>query len=142
MSTWYLDSELSVVAYVTVLAKIRIVCTKTEINFIATVADTLDIYPSPVYQVLSVNWSTFVKDILPTLQSHGWNNGTHGGCQFHSGDLHLLPLVVWLTGVLLATVGHHGCSWSVLMGGFSHPTPPTPLCPSPPRLTAHPTHPL
>ena len=66
--------------------------------------DTLNIYPSPLYQVSNANWSAFLKGILPTLQSHGWNNGTHGGRQLDSGDLYLLPLAVWPTGVLLATV--------------------------------------
>ena len=62
--------------------------------------DTLNIYPSPVYQVLNVNWSAFLKGISPTLQSHGWNNGTHGGRQLDSGDLYLLPLAVWPTGTV------------------------------------------
>ena len=112
--------------------------------------DILNIYPSPLYQVSNANWSTFLKGILPTLQSHGWNNGTHGGHQLDSGDLYLLPLAVWPTGVLLATVwaswmlmewplcGRHGCSWSVPRGGFCH-LPPRP---TPPRPASHPTHPL
>ena len=91
--------------------------------------DTLNIYPSPVYQVLNVNWSAFLKGIFPTLQSHGWNNGTHGGHHLDSGDLYLLPLAVWLTGVLLATVWE---SWGIPRGGFCH------LSPWP---AAHPTHP-
>ena len=62
------------------------------------------IYPSPVYQVLNVNWSAFLKGILPTLQSYGWNSGTHGGCQLDSVDLYLLSLAVWPTSVLLVTV--------------------------------------
>ena len=56
--------------------------------------DTLNIYPSPLYQVSNANWSAFLKGILPTLQSHGWNNGTHGGRQLDSEDLYLLPLAV------------------------------------------------
>ena len=66
--------------------------------------DTLNIYPSPLYQVSNANWSAFLKGILPTLQSHGWNNGTHGGRQLDSEDLYLLPLAEWPAGVLLATV--------------------------------------
>ena len=130
----------------TVLAKTCIVCTKTEINFIAPVdRHTLNIYPSPVYQVLNVSWSAFVKGILPTLQSHSWNNGTHGRHQLDSGDLYLLPLAVWPTGVLLATVW---VSWLLMecpKGWFlPPPTPPTPSPshPTPPQSTAHPTHPL
>ena len=75
--------------------------------------DTLNIYPSPLYQVSNANWSTFLKGILPTLQSHGWNNGTHGGRQLDSGDLYLLPLAVW-------------------------PTDPSPSHPTPPHLPSHP----
>ena len=68
----------------TVLTKTRIVRTKTEFNFIGTVyklTNTLNIYP------LNVNWCAFLKGILLTLQSPGWNNGIHGGCQLGSGDL-------------------------------------------------------
>ena len=32
--------------------------------------DTLNGYPSPVYPILSVNWSAFLEGILVTLQSH------------------------------------------------------------------------
>ena len=88
---------------VTVLAKTHIVCTKTEFNFMATVYRH-NIYPSPVYQVLNVNWSAFLKGNLQTLQSHGWNNGTHGGCQLGSENLGLLPMTMWPTGVSLVTV--------------------------------------
>ena len=83
--------------YVTVLAKTGLVLTKTEFNSIAAV------YRHTQY-LLNVNWSTFLKGILPTLQGHGWNNGTHEGCQLVSGDLDLLPLAMWPTGVSLATV--------------------------------------
>ena len=67
--------------FVTVSAKTCIVCTKSEFNFIPIIYRHTHIYPSLMYQVLNVNWSTFLKGILPTLQSHGWNNGTHGGQQ-------------------------------------------------------------
>ena len=66
--------------------------------------DTLNIYPSPVYQVLNVNWSAFLKGILPTLQGHGWNNDTHGGHQLGSGDQDLFPLAMWHIIVSLASV--------------------------------------
>ena len=36
-------------------------------NFIASL-QTLNIYPSPVYQMLNVNWSAFLKGILSNLQ--------------------------------------------------------------------------
>ena len=56
--------------YVTVLAKTHHVRTKTEFNFLPQFTDTLNIYPSPVYQVLNINCSAFLKGILSTLQSH------------------------------------------------------------------------
>ena len=105
--------------------------------------DTLNIYPSPLYQVSNANWSAFLKGILPTLQSHGWNNGTHGGRQLDSGDLYLLPLAVWPSGVLLATVWASWllmeCPWEWFL---PPPSPPTPPRPTPPRPASHPTHPL
>ena len=58
------------VVYVTVLAKTHIVHTKTEINFIATVDRHTQYLSIPMYQVLNVNWSAFVKGTLLTLQSH------------------------------------------------------------------------
>ena len=78
-----------------------------------------------------------------TLQSHGWNNGTHGGRQFGSGDLGLLPLTMWLTNVSLATVW---ASW-LLMGCpkqwfLPHPITPILPCLNPPHLTTHPPAPL
>ena len=102
--------------------------------------DALNIYPFPVYQVLNVNWSALLNGILPTLQSHGWYNGTHGGCQLGSGDLGLLPLAMWSTGVLLATVW---VSW-LLMGcskqGFCHlPLHPVPPHHSPPPIPPTPS---
>ena len=64
-----------------------------------------------MYQVLNVNWSAFLNGILLTFQSHGWNNGTHGGCQLDSGDLYLLPLATWPTVVCYWPLcGCHGCS--------------------------------
>ena len=93
-----------VLLYVTVLEKPALFAPKLNSILLSQFTDTLNIYPSPVYQVLNVNWSAFLKDILLTLQSHGWNNETHGGCQLDSGDLYLLPLAVWPTNVLSATV--------------------------------------
>ena len=93
--------------------------------------DTFNIYPSPVYQGLTVNWSAFLNSILPTLQSHGWNNETHGGHQ-----LSTCICSHWLCGPLLCywqLCGHHGCSRSVPRSGFCHlpPHPPLPLPPHP-----------
>ena len=125
----------------TVLAKTHTVRTKTEFNFIATAYGyTQYLSISSVTSVkINVNWSAFLKGILPTLQSHGWNNGTNGGRQLGSGDLGLLPPTMWPTGVSLATLW---TSW-LLMGcpkqGFlpppTHPTPlhstPLPIPPTP-----------
>ena len=134
----------------TVLAKTRLVRTKTEFNFIAAVYRHTQYLSISSVSSVKCYWSAFLKGILPTLQSHSWNNGTHVGCQLDSGDLYLLPLAVWLAGVLLATVWvswlHMGCPWGwFLPPPFpsthppTHPSPshPTPLCPA-----AHPTHPL
>ena len=103
--------------------------------------DTLIIYPSPVYQVLNVNWSTFLRGILPTLQTHGWNSGTHGGHQLGSGDLDWLPLAVWPTDVIGHCVGvmaAHGVSLGVVFATSFPPHPPTPPHPTLPRLPSHP----
>ena len=63
----------------------------------------LNIYPSPVYQLLNVNWSAFMEDILLTLKNHDRKNGANGGHYLGCRDLKLLPmlagclcdLVVW-----------------------------------------------
>ena len=106
--------------------------------------DTLNIYPSPVYQVLNVNWSAFLKGILSTLQSHGWDNGTHGEHQLDSGCLYLLPLAMRPTGTYV--IGHcvgvmaaHGVSQGVVFA-TSHPTHPSRSTPHHPAF--HPTLPL
>ena len=100
--------------------------------------DTLNIYPSPLYQVSNANWSAFLKGILPTLQSHGWNNGTHGGRQWTVGTCICSH---WLCGPLECywpLCGCHGCSWSVPRGGFCHlplyPPLPVPPHPAPPPI--------
>ena len=95
--------------------------------------DTLNIYLSPLYQVSNANWSAFLKGILPTLQSYGWNNGTHGGANW---TVRTCICTHWLCGPLECywpLCGHHGCSWSVPRGGFCHlpPHPPLPVPPHP-----------
>ena len=40
----------------------------------------LNIYPFPVYQMLNVNWSTFLEGIFTKMQSHDWNNDTNEEC--------------------------------------------------------------
>ena len=105
--------------------------------------DTLNIYPSPLYLLSNANWSTFLKGILPTLQSHGWNNGTHGGRQLDSGTC---ICTHWLCGLLECywpLYGRHGCSWSVPRGGFCHLPPHPPLAvpphPAPPPIPPTPS---
>ena len=51
--------------YVTVLAKTGLVRTKLNSILLPQFTDTLKIYPSPVYQVLIVNWSTFLEQLHP-----------------------------------------------------------------------------
>ena len=128
-------------SYVTILAKTRHVRTKTEFNFIAAVYRHTQYLSIPLYQVSNANWSAFLKGILLTLQSHSFNNGTHGGCQLDSGDLYLLPLAVWPTGVLLATVWASWLPTHPPLPVPPHPIPP-PIPPTPPYPTSHSTHPL
>ena len=52
----------------------------------------------------NVNWSAFLEGLLPTIQSHDWNNGTNGGRQLGGGDLGLLPLPLCSTNVAWAIV--------------------------------------
>ena len=83
--------------------------------------------------------------ILPTLQTHDWNNGTHGGRQLGSGDLDLLPLAIWFTDVIGHCVGimaAHGVSLGVVFATSlpTHPSLSHPSLshPTPPRLPSHP----
>ena len=138
--------------YVTVLAKPVLFALKLNSILLLQFTDTLNIVPSPVYQVLNVNWSAFLEGILPALQGHGWNNGTHGGCQLDSGTWicsHWLcgPLVVslatvWASCLLMkcpkgvGIMAAHGVSQGVVFA-TSHPTRPSPSLP-----TTHPTHPI
>ena len=87
-----------------VLAKTRLVRTKTEFNFIAAVYRHTQYLSIPSVSVLNVNWFAFLNGIFLTLQSHDWNKETQGGRQLDSGDLYLHPLAMWPTVVLLATV--------------------------------------
>ena len=126
----------------TVLAKTHMVRTKTKINFIATVDRHTQYLSISSVSVLNVNWSVFVKGILQTLPSHGWNNGTHGGHQLGSGDLGLLPLIMGPTIVSLATVWASWLFMGVLNGGFCHLPPHHPSLSYPISPHHHPTHPL
>ena len=55
-----------------------------------------------------------------------------------SGDLYLLPLAVWPTGVLLTTVWVSWLLMGVTRGGFCHLSPHPPL-PVPPQPTLRPS---
>ena len=87
--------------------------------------DIVNFYPSLEYQVLNVNWSFFLKGILPILQSHSWNNGTNGGHQLGSG--------IWICSqwhyAYYCVIGHYMHLW-LLMG-----------CPKLGVMTSPPTHP-
>ena len=89
----------------TVLAKTGLVRTKTEFNFIAAVYRHTQYLSIPSNQVLNVNWSTFLKVILPTLQTESRLEQWHprGAQKLGSEDLDLLPLAMWPTGVSLAS---------------------------------------
>ena len=50
----------------TVLQKPALFAPKLNSILLPQFTDTLNIYPSPVYQVLNVNWSAFLKGIFPT----------------------------------------------------------------------------
>ena len=95
--------------------------------------DTLNIYPSPLYQVSNANWSAFLKGILPTLQSHSWNNGTHGGANWTVGTCICFHRLCDPLDCYWPLCGRHGCSWNVPRGGFCHlpPHPPLSVPPTP-----------
>ena len=104
----------------------------TELNSILLpqFTDTLIIYLSPVYQVLNVNWSAFLKGILPTDQSHGWINGINRGSQLGSEDL---GLPYWcVIGHCVSVMAAHGASKT---GFLPPPTPPHIPSHSPPLLS-------
>ena len=117
--------------YVTVLAKPALFTPKLNSILLPQFTDTLNIYPFPVYQVLNVNWSAFLKDISPTIQSHCQNNGIHmEGTNWAVGTGFALTDYVahWhVIGHCVDVMAAHGCSKRQFL-----------LPPTPPR----PTHPL
>ena len=82
----------------------------------------------------------FCEGHFPNLQSHGWNNGTHGGRQLGSGNLAFLPLTMGPLLCYWPLCGHNGCSWGMLNGSFFH-LPPHPPLPVPPHPTPPPIPP-
>ena len=53
--------------YVIVLGKLTLFTTELNSILFPQLIDALNIYPYPMYKVLNVKWSAFVKGILPTL---------------------------------------------------------------------------
>ena len=93
--------------------------------------DTLNIHSSPVYQVLNVNWSTFLKGILPTLQVTA---GTMAPMEGTNWTVETCICFHWLCGPPVChwpLCGRHGRSWGIPIAssdGFCHlPPHPPPL---------------
>ena len=110
------------------LNKNHMVCIKIEFNFLPQFTDILNIYPSPVYQVLHVNWSAFLKYILPTLQKqwHQWR----------------APIEQWGPGFFLTdSVAHTVWASCLLMGCPKRGFLPPPAPPFTPHLSHCPSHP-
>ena len=129
-------------SYLTVLAKTDLLAPKLNSILLPQFTNTLKIYPSPVYQVLNVNWSTFLKGILPTPKVMAGTMPPMEGTTWAVGTW---ICSYWLCGPLVChwpLYGSHGCSWSVPSGGFCH-LPPHPTHPSPshPTLLRRPSHP-
>ena len=73
-----------------------------NLNLLPQPTDTFNGYPSPVYQMLIVNWSAFLEGIVLTLQSHDSNYDTNGEHQSDNGNVKLLPLLTGhLCGLLM-----------------------------------------
>ena len=107
--------------YVTSLAKTHHICNTTEFNFFIPAYRYNHWLPIPSVSImLHINWSASLKVILPTLQSHDWNNGTNGGCQMETQDYShcLCGLLIKhrpLCGHLLASQLLQECpNWSLL----------------------------
>ena len=106
---------------------------------LAQLIATLIHYPCTVVLMGLVNWSAFLELVLPTMWSHDWDNGTHGGHHMggmHGSDIHLISeaspkalqacLVLWLVVLrLIATPNSPIGSLNPPLA--SHPPPsPTP----------------
>ena len=123
----------------TVLAKTRIIHTKTEFNFIATAyrhTQYLFIPSVSSVECLLVYFSQGHFPNPPKSQLEQWHPWK---VPIGSGDLGLLSLSMWPTIMSLATVW---VSW-LLMGCPKQwfLPPPTRPCPTSPHPTTHPTHP-
>ena len=98
--------------------------------------DTLNIYPSPLYQVSNANWSAFLKGIFQPSRVTARTMGPMEGANW---TVRTCICSHWMCGPLgcyWPLCEHHGCSWSVPRSGFCH-LPPHPPLPVP----SHPTSP-
>ena len=125
----------------TACKRTKMCCVTIKITYV-TVEGTLKIYPSPVYQVLNVNWSAFLKGIFPPSRVTA---GTMGPMESANWTMGTCICSHWLCGPLVCywpLCGRHGCSWVSQTVFFPPPTPPTPFRRTPPHPAVHPTHPL
>ena len=90
-------------------------------RFIGRLIATLIHYPCTVALTGLTEWSAFLEMVLPTMWSHDWDNGAHGGYQMggtYGSDIH--PVLVTrlvgppgLSGLMTSTFWTHGTSkWS------------------------------
>ena len=103
--------------------------------------DTLNTYPSPLYQVSNANWSTFLKGIFadpPESRLEQWDPwrapiGQWGPMSAPTGCVAHWGVIGHCVGVMDA----HGVSLGVVFA-TSLPTHPSASHPTPPRLPSHP----
>ena len=107
--------------------------------------DTLNIYPSPLYQVSNANWSAFLKGISdpPESRLEQWDPwrmpiGQWGLVSAPAGCVPAWSVIGHCVGVMAALE----VSLGVFLPPPSPPTPPRPTQPrpAPPRPASHPTH--
>ena len=55
---------------------------------------TLIHYTYTVALPAMINWTVFLKQLLPTLLIHNYDNGTHGGHYMESMGLKFIPEIV------------------------------------------------
>ena len=127
------------------LSKTILVRTKTEFNLFPQFTNTLNVYPSPMNQVLNVKWSTFLKGILQPSKVMAGTMAPMEGTNWAVGTWICSH---WLCGPLVChwpLCGRHGCSWVSQRVVFavshhthsslSHPTPLHHPSHSPPLLS-------
>ena len=104
--------------------------------------DTLNIYPSPLYQCQMLTGLLFSRAFCRPSRVTAGTMGPMEGANWTVGTY---VCSLWLCGPLECywpLCGCHGCPWSVPMGSFCHlpPHPPLPVPPhpTPPHLPSHP----